>query len=146
MLFSCCALGTEPVPDHPTRTPVTPGLAGQFLLEVAGLIGIGRLGWYLGEEPAMSLALAALFVALAGAGWGLFRTRGFVPNGRDPIVAIPGPARLALEVGFFVLASGGLWVSGGRVTGVVLLTCTILIYWVLRERTIGLLRNGPPAT
>lgn len=132
------------MPETPPHAPVTAGAVGQFFLEVAALIGIARLGWHLGDGGAMGLALAALMVAIAGAVWGIFRTRGFVPNGSDPVVAIPGFIRLALELVFFAIASWGLWVSGWQLAGIVMLLCIVLVYAATRERTIGLVRNQPP--
>lgn len=129
----------------PAPVAVTPTTTGAFLLEIVALIGFARWGWHLGEGRMLGLALSALFVALAGAIWGIFRTRGFVPNGSDPLVAIPGPARLVLELAFYLLASWGLWVSGWRLAGLVLVVCVVAIYLLMRERTTGLLHNKPPS-
>lgn len=131
----------KPAPDAPTPAPVTTGAVGQFFLEIAGLIGVARLGWHAGDGGAMGLALAALLVALAGALWGLFRTPGYVPNGQDPVVSIPGPARLVLEIGFFLMAAWGLWLSGWSLAAGVMLMSVAVIYWMLRDRTLGLARN-----
>lgn len=134
------------MPDGTPQPAVTAGDAGQFFLEIAALIGFGRLGWHLGDGGMMGLALASLFVALAGAIWGIFRARGYVPNGGDPVVAVPGPLRLGIELGFFVLAAWGLWTSGWSLAGGVMIVGVILVYWMSRERTLGLLANRPPTT
>lgn len=132
------------MPEPPPHEPVTSGFAGQFLLEVVGLIGMARLGWYLGGEGPRRIVLATLLVILAGALWGIFRTPGFVPSGRDPVVPIPGPMRLAVEVLFFAVASWGLWISGWNIAGAVTIAGTVIVYWTLRDRTIGLLQNRQP--
>ncbi len=118
--------------------------AGQFFLEIAGLIGIGRLGWTVGGGGLMGLSLAALFISVAGALWALFRTRGYVPNGEEPVVAVPGPVRLAIELGVLAAGAAGLWLSGWNVAAVVFALGIIVIYAMLRERTQGLLRNARP--
>lgn len=133
------------MPERATPPALPPGAGGQFFLEIAALIGFGRLGWTLGDGGWTGGILAAVIVVAASAIWGTFRTRGFVPNGKDPVVAIPGPARLALEIGFFLIASIGLWISGWALAGASLAISTILLYaLVMRDRTAGLLRDTPP--
>lgn len=142
MPCSSFAPGTKRVPDRSDRpeVSVSGSEAGSFLLEIVGLTGIAMLGWHVGGGGAMGLSLSALFVALAGGLWGIFRTRGYVPNGRDPIVAIPGPLRLVLEFTFYAIAAVGLWISGWRLAAAVLILGVIVVSYVLRERTRGLLR------
>ncbi len=53
----------------------------------------------------MGLALALLSVLLFGTVWAVFRARGFVPNGGDLVVAIPGLAHLAMELLLYLLAA-----------------------------------------
>lgn len=132
------------MPEPGTPQAVTGGAVGQFFLEIAGLIGVARLGWHLGDGGGMGFALAALFVAIAGGVWGIFRTPGFVPTGKDPVVSTPGPLRLAIELGFFLIAAWGLWISGWHLAALVMVAAIVLIYWVLRDRTLGLLRNTAP--
>jgi hypothetical protein len=126
------------------RPVVTTAEVGMFLLEIVGLIGIGRLGWEIGETRAWSLALSALFVSLASAVWALFRTRGFVPSGADPVVAIPGPARVVVEYVFYAVGAWGLWVSGWRIAAAVFAVGIVVVSVALRERLTGLLANRPP--
>jgi hypothetical protein len=127
--------------DRPT---VTSGEAGMFLLEVVGLIGIGRLGWHLGTTTMWSLSLSALFVSVSGAIWGIFRTRGFVPNGSEPVVAIPGALRVAIEYAFYAAGAWGLWVSGWEAASIVLVVGVLLVSFAMRDRLAGLLANRPP--
>jgi hypothetical protein len=123
---------------------VTSGEMGMFLLEVVGLVGIGRLGWHVGTSTAWSLSLSALFVALSSAVWALFRTPGFVPGGGNPTIAVPGPVRVVIEAGFYAIATVGLWTSKWQVAAVVYAAGVVLVAWVLRERLAGLLANRAP--
>jgi hypothetical protein len=116
-----------------------------FLLEVVGLIGIGRFGWQLGTSTPWSLSLSALLVACASAIWAIFRAPGFVPSGGEPIVAVPGPVRAAIEFMFYALGAWGLWASGWQVAAAVLVMGVIVVSVALRERLVGLLANRPPA-
>lgn len=127
-----------------TPPPITPGFIGQFFLEIAGLIGAGRLGWHLGAGGLMGLALALLFVAVAGGIWGVFRTPGYVPSGGHPVVPTPGPIRLVIELGYFLIAAWGLWISGWQIAAIIMIIAVIVVYWALRDRTLGLLRNQTP--
>ena len=130
------------MPEPETVVPrVSAGEAGMFLLEVAGLIGIGRWGWHVGESTEWSLLLAALFVAVASLAWTLFRTRGFVPSGREPVIAIPGPVRVLIEVAFYAFGAWGLWVSGWELAATVFVAGVVIVMVALRDRYAGLLAN-----
>lgn len=115
-----------------------------FLLEVVGLIGIGRLGWHLGTSTAGSLLLTALFVLVTSAVWTLFRTPGYVPAGNDPVIAVAGPVRVLIEYTFYGAGAWGLWTSGWRVAAVVFAAGALAVTVALRKRLAGLLANRPP--
>ena len=115
-----------------------------FMLEIVGLIGIGRLGWHLGTSTAWSLSLSALFVALSSAVWALVRTPGFVPGGGKPTIAVPGLVRVVIEIGFYAIATVGLWISGWHIAAIVYGAGVVLVAWALRDRLAGLLANRPP--
>lgn len=134
------------MPERTEPATIPQGAAGQFFLELVGLIGFGRLGWTLGDGGVRGALLAAVIVVAAGALWTTFRTPGYVPSGRDPVVPIPGPVRLALELGFFTIGSVGLWVSGWELAGASLFLSTLALYaFVMHDRTLGLFRNAPPS-
>jgi hypothetical protein len=130
------------VPDE-QRPVVSSGEIGMFLLEVVGLIGIGRWGWQLGTSTLWSLSLSALLVALSSAIWALFRTPGFVPSGVDPVIPVPGPVRAVIEFAFYALGAWGLWASGWRVAAIVLVIGVVIVSIALRERLEGLLAHRP---
>jgi hypothetical protein len=117
-----------------------------FLLEIVGLVGIGRLGWHLGTSTAWSVELSALLVAIAVATWTIFRTRGFVPSGGEPVVAVPGPARVVIEFGFYAAGAWGLWASGWELAALVFALGVLVVTFALRDRLAGLLANRPPST
>ncbi len=127
----------------PERPAVSTGEAGMFLLEIVGLVGIGRLGWHLGSGTLLKVILAAGFVLAASALWTMFRTRGFVPSGGDPVVAVPGQVRLVIEYGFYALGAVGLWISGWEVAAAVFGAGVLVVSIALRERVAGLLANRP---
>ncbi len=130
----------EPLPSNNART-VTIWEALSFFLEVLALVGIGRWGWTLADGGVGGGVLALLLIAVAGAAWGIFRARNFVPSAGEPIIAIPGALRLALEFAFYGLATVGFWVSGWYVAAFVLGIGTIVVYAAMHERVVGLLRQ-----
>lgn len=82
----------------------------RFLLEVAGLVAMGRWGW----QVAPGWVGGALAVAVPGVGaaaWGVFRVAN---DGGRPVVEVPGPARLTLEAAFFAAA---VWLAARTGTG-----------------------------
>lgn len=116
-----------------------------FLLEIVGLVGVGRLGWHLGSGTLPKLVLAVAFVLAASALWTLFRTRGFVRSGGEPVIAVPGPVRLLIEYGFYAFGAVGLWLSGWEGAAGVFAAGVVVVSIALRDRVAGPLGNRPPA-
>lgn len=144
MLSSCSEPGTKRVPNksgEAHQITVSRGDAGAFLLEIVGLIRSGRLGWHIGGGGMIGLALTALLVAIASGIWATFRTRGYVPSGREPVSAIPGPLRLTLEFTFYATAVFGFWISGWNIAAIALIVGVIIVTIMLRDRTLGFLRT-----
>lgn len=131
---------------EPARAGVSAGEAGMFLLEIVGLVGMGRLGWHLGTGTAWKVVLAVGFVAVTSALWTMARARGFVPSGDEPIIAVPGPVRLLIEYGFYLLGAVGLWLSGWEIAAGVFAAGVLVVSVALRDRLAGLLANRPPKT
>lgn len=69
-------------------------LALHFLLEVAAVVAVGYWAWA-SNEGAWRWVLVIGLPVLAVAAWAVFRAAG---DGPTPMVAIPGLARLALEL------------------------------------------------
>lgn len=109
----------------------------RFLLEIAGLVAIGYWGFHRGEG-ALRWALMLIPPLVLAAIWGMFRVPG---DGGDPVVAVPGVLRLALELGVFTLAVLALNAAGQRAPALVLLVIVIGHYIVDWERVGWLLRQ-----
>ena len=111
----------------------------RFALEVAAL---AILGWWGAASDAplpVRILLAVLLPAAAAALWGIFR----VPN--DPgaaIVAIPGPARLALEAALFAVATAALVQLRGMPAAGVFLALVLFDYALSWGRVVRLLGNS----
>ena len=83
-------------------------LGVRFLLELAALGAFGYWGWTT-QAGVWRVALVALLPLTVAALWGTFR----VPDdGGDPLVAVPGALRLALEALVFGGATLALWAAG----------------------------------
>lgn len=123
--------------------PTTPGvmLAARFLLEVFGLAGFGMWGWSLGNGGIPGGVLAGIMVIAAASAWGIFRVRHDPPGKTDHPVIVPGPVRLAIELGFFALAAAGLWLGGSRAASETLMTCVAVLYVVTWDRQRWLVRQ-----
>lgn len=98
-----------------------------FLLEIGMWASFAWIGWSAGNGAtrwlfAIGFASAAILI------WGVFRTPGMPPAGKPGVYPTPGPVRLVLEVGLFLLAGFGLWVTGSRWIAETLWTFAVLIY------------------
>jgi hypothetical protein len=104
-----------------------------FLLEVAMWASFAWIGWSAGNGATRWL----LSIAFAGASmllWGFFRPPGMSPTGKSGVFPTPGPVRLILEIGLFLLAGYGLWVTGYRWAADTLWTFAALIYVLSHSR------------
>lgn len=116
--------------QQPERPGVNVADAAQFAMELASLIGIGLIGWHLGNQGVLGAILAVAFILLTGVIWGRFRTPGFVPTGREPTHPVSGPVRMALELAVYLLGIFGIWWSGREQTALIVvavLVVTLLI-------------------
>ncbi len=111
-----------------------------FLLEVAMWASFGLIGWSVGNGATRWL-FAIGFAAAAMLLWGFFRPLGMSSAGSSWVFATPGPARLVLEVGLFLLAGYGLWMTGYRWVAETLWTFAALIYVLSLSRIRWLLNN-----
>jgi hypothetical protein len=111
----------------------------RFALEIIMLIVLGCWGWQLGHDWLRYL-LAAALPLIAATLWGVFR----IPN--DPKaapVAIPGIARLLLELILFGLAVYALHALGRTQQSIWMAVIVIVHYAVSYDRTWDMLRNKP---
>jgi hypothetical protein len=116
-------------------------LAARFLLEIAGLVGIGYLGWWVGDGGWPGWALALVFALGAAAVWGVFRVRYDPPNKAEQPVVVPGWVRFVIEIAFFALAALGLWLVANRAASETLMTAVVLLYGITWDRQRWLLRQ-----
>ncbi|MET3879527.1 DUF2568 domain-containing protein [Chitinophaga sp. OAE865] len=111
----------------------------RFLLEILMLVILGYRGWHFGEGW-LSYVLAVAFPLTAAVLWGVFR----IPNDPKPApVAIPGVARLLLELLLFGAAVWSLLSLGYPRESIVLAVVVIIHYAVSWDRTWVMLQNKP---
>lgn len=112
-------------------------LALRFVLELAALFAYGYWGWNGNQGFVRWLAVIGLPLTAALL-WGTFRVPGDPGNA---LVAVPGWARLILELAFF---SGAVWslVSAGRENwGIVLGAIVVLHYLASYDRVVRIVRR-----
>ena len=110
----------------------------QFVMELASLLGIGLIGWHLGNKGIIGAILAVVFIMLTGTVWGQFRTPGFVPTGREPAKPVSGPVRIALELAIYALGIFGIWWSGRETTAMIVIAVMVLTLAVSHKRLLAL--------
>lgn len=104
-------------------------LAIRLILEICALVSVGIWGWNQ-SDGWLKFILAFGLPALLASIWGIFN----VPNdpsrsGRAPIV-VPGIIRLAIELGFFIVAIWSLFDTGFTESGLVFGILVIIHYIV----------------
>lgn len=127
--------------DEPPAQPMVM-LATRFLLEMIGFGALGWAGWNLGDGGLFGAALAAVFVVAAGAAWGALTVPGDPARNPEPMIVVPGWARLLIELTIFGLAAWSLWVFVSRAAsetyltalGIVALVGWDRIWWLLKQR------------
>lgn len=135
----------EPVAGEPTGRETAPAvpmvhLAVRFGLELACWGSVGYWAWKRfdgGTAGALAAVVAFTAVALV---WGLFKTPG-EPTTAEPTVAVPGWARLLLELAIYALASAALWSAWSRAAAETLMTLLGLHVAVTWERHWWLIRG-----
>lgn len=120
-------------------------LAVRFLLEIAGVVGLFRLGLWMADGPLAALLAIGLSIGAATA-WGLFNVPGDRSrSGRAP-VQVPGIVRLLLEL--LVLAGGAAgWFLAGpdwfAWTYVIVLVAHYLLSWDRVGWLVGIRPRAP---
>ncbi len=119
-------------------------LAVRFILELSALVALGRWGWFQGEGLFRYLLALGVIVLAAGL-WGAFNVPGDPSrSGRAP-VAVPGYARLLLELAFFGAATWALFATGLPGLGWAFGLVTLIHYLLSYDRIAWLLRQGGAA-
>lgn len=104
-------------------------LAVRFLLEIAGVVGLFRLGLWVSEGP-LAVVLALLFSTGAATAWGLFNVPGDRSrSGRAP-VQVSGAVRLLVEL---LLLGGGAagWFLAGPSWFAWTYTVVLVVHYLL---------------
>lgn len=117
-------------------------LAVRFILEIAGLLALGRWGWFL-ADGSLKFGLAVGIPLLAAVLWGTFAVPGDPSRSGKASVPVPGVVRLILELVYFGGAAWSLFATGlaslGWIFGVAALLHYLVSYdrigWLLRQRT-----------
>lgn len=117
----------------------TAALVVAFVLELAMFAALTIWGWHLGGGGFGGGLLAAAFVVIAGAVWGLCRAPGDLPHGRSR-VPVPGMVRILIEFAVLGLAVYGIWTAWSRAAGETLLTAGVVHYALVWERLRWLIR------
>lgn len=111
-----------------SQNPFVLGL--HFAIEVAALAAIAYWGWT--TQFGLTRWMAAIGLPLlAAVVWGVFRAAG---DGPQPVVAIPGLLRLALELVVLGGAALLLWWAGQPTPAVVLIGLVLLDYALSYDR------------
>lgn len=122
------------------------------LLEFTGLVALSYGAWsLLAGTGLLRIVGAAGLPLLAAAAWATFRVPGDdwdtdAVGGEsrgDPVVAVPGPVRLGLELLLFGGAVALLVLGGAVLVGALLGVATLLHYSVDHERVRWLLSSTP---
>lgn len=114
-------------------------LALRFILEIVALIAIGYWGWAQ-HQGVLRYALAISLPVIAAVLWATFRVAG-EPNSGPPIIAVPGPVRLILEVAFFGFAVWGLYNAQATNAAWILGGILVVHYLISYDRVWWLIRN-----
>lgn len=81
----------------------------RFLLEIAGLVGLFRLGLWLADE---AILLAAALAAIGAGAWATFNVPGDRSRSGSAPVPVPGAVRLAVELAVLGGGALGWWLAG----------------------------------
>ena len=115
-------------------------LAIRFLLEIAGLVALGLLGWQFGNGI-YRYGFALGIPLLAAICWGTFAVPGDPSRSGTAIVPVPGSIRLILELAFFGSAIWSILLIGATNMGWVYLALVLVHYIVSYDRVRWLIRQ-----
>ncbi len=115
-------------------------LAIRFVLEIAGLVALGWMGWHYGKGI-YRYVLAIGIPLVAAVLWGTFAVPDDPSRSGAAIVQVPGIIRLILEMAFFAAATWSLFAAGattyGWIYGIVVLVHYVVSYdrilWLIHQ-------------
>jgi hypothetical protein len=121
--------------EHPLN------LAIRFLLEVAAVVGIFRLGLHWADGVVAGL-LAVSMVAVAVTAWGTCNVPGDGSRSGSAPVPVPGAVRLGIEVAVFATGAAGWFIAGPRWFAWTYLVVTLAHHLASVDRLMWLTRTG----
>ena len=115
-------------------------LAIRFVLEIAGLVALGWMGWHYGKGI-FRYVLAIGIPLVAAALWGIFAVPDDPSRSGEAVVQIPGTIRLLLELAFFVASTWSLYATGATticwIYGIVVFVHYVVSYdrvlWLIQQ-------------
>ena len=113
----------------------------RFLLEIASLIALGRVG-YASASGALGYALAAALPLMAASAWGVFTVPGDPSRGKTGPVPVSGRVRLLLEALCFAAGAAAFWRTGDERVAIVFGAGVLFHYACGHARTRWLLRGA----
>lgn len=128
-LYTLYYMGSHPI-----------NLAVRFLLEIAGLVALGLMGWHF-SDGIDRYAFAIGFPLLAAICWGIFAVPDDPGRSGKAIVRVPGLLRLILELTFFISAIWSFFVTGATIMGWAYTTVVLIHYLVSCDRVLWLIRQ-----
>lgn len=131
---------SDPGPAWAKKKPVGIPDILMFILELSLWGSCFWVGWRTGNGIGRWL-FAAVFGVGAILLWVVFRPPGMMGQGKRGVIPTPGPVRLVIEIGLFLLAGIGLWHTGYRWAAETLWTFAALIYILSYSRIRWLLEH-----
>ena len=115
-------------------------LAVRFLLELAALGIMGDWGWTQGEGVSR-FVLAIGIPLIAAVAWGVFAVPDDPSRSGRALVAIPGAARLVLEVAIFGFAAWALYITGHTLLSLIYTAIVVIHYLISYDRVVWLVQQ-----
>lgn len=115
-------------------------LAVRFILEMAGLVALGRWGWTQSDGP-LRFVLALGIPLLAAILWGTFAVPSDPSRSGKAPVPVSGVIRLLLELAFFATATSALFAVGATPFGWLFGSAVVIHYAISYDRIRWLLRQ-----
>ena len=115
-------------------------LAVRFVLELSTLAALGVWGWQRGDGWS-AIALAVGLPVLAAVMWGTFAVAGDPSRSGSAPIAVPGIARLAMELAMFALATWALYDVGAYWLSLAMGAVVLVHYLTSYDRVVWLLRH-----
>ena len=112
-------------------------LALRFVLEITALFSFGFWGWSQHQGP-LRIVLAVILPIIAAFIWGIFSTPGDRSRSSKAVVAVPGLARLIIELALFSVAVWAFLAVDRLITAVIFGVVVVLHYAISYDRIVWL--------